>query len=75
MCGPYAIMKNHKYKVKIQTGQLKRGKAMKLIKSLFTQQANKSQTETAMIKNIPDNDMMNMLLNNCRVLAPGLTKM
>ena len=42
MCGPYSIMQTHKYKVKIQTGQLKRGKAMKLIKSLFTQQANKS---------------------------------
>jgi len=27
------------------------------------------------IKNIPDTDMTNMLVNNCRVLAPGLTKM
>jgi hypothetical protein len=48
---------------------------MKLIKSLFIAQANKSQNETGMIKNIPDTDMMNMLVNNCRVLAPGLTKM
>ncbi len=75
MCGPYSVMQNHKYKVKIQPGQLKRGKAMKLIKSLFTQQAGKNQTETAMIKNVPDTDMMNILINNCRVLAPGLTKM
>ena len=75
MCGPYSVMQSHKYKVKIQPGQLKRGKAMKLIKSLFIAQAGKSQTETTMIKNIPDTDMMNMLVNNCRVLAPGLTKM
>ena len=50
-------------------------KAMKLIKSLFVAQANKNQIETGMIKNIPDTDMTNMLINNCRVLAPGLTKM
>lgn len=35
MLAPYSVMQGHKYKVKIQTGQLKRGKAMKLIKSLF----------------------------------------
>ncbi len=48
---------------------------MKLIKSLFLAQANKNQWETQMIKGIPDTDMTNMLVNNCRVLAPGLTKM
>ncbi len=75
MCAPYSAISSYKYKVKIQPGTLKRGKAMKLIKSLFLAQANKNQFETTMIKNIPDTDMTNMLVNNCRVLAPGLTKM
>lgn len=50
---------------------------MKLIKSLFLGQSNQNKTnlETQMIKNIPDTEMTNMLVNNCRVLAPGLTKL
>ena len=75
MCAPYSAISTYKYKVKIQPGTLKRGKAMKLIKGLFLGQANKNQFETTLIKNIPDMDMTNMLVNNCRVLAPGLTKM
>ena len=27
-----------------------------------------------MVRNVPDPDMTNMLVNNVRVLAPGLTK-
>lgn len=75
MCAPYSAIQTYKYKVKIQPGTLKRGRAMKLIKSLFLAQANKNQWDTMSIKSIPDADMTNMLLNNCRVLAPGLTKM
>jgi len=37
MCAPYSAIQTYKYKVKIQPGTLKRGKAMKLIKSLFLQ--------------------------------------
>lgn len=35
MCAPYSAISTYKYKVKIQPGTLKRGRAMKLIKSLF----------------------------------------
>ena len=76
MCAPYSAIQTYKYKVKLQAGTLKRGKAQKLIKNLFAQQAQKSasQTETQMVRNVPDPDMTNMLINNVRVLAPGLTK-
>jgi len=75
MCGPYTAISSYKYKVKMQVGTLKRGKAQKLIKNLFQQQAQKTApSEAAMIRNIPDPDMTNMLINNVRVLAPGLTK-
>jgi hypothetical protein len=62
--------------VKLQAGTLKRGKAQKLIKNLFSQQAQKTATpnEAQMVRNVPDPDMTNMLINNVRVLAPGLTK-
>lgn len=42
MCAPYSAISSYKYKVKIQTGTLKRGKAQKLIKGLFLGQANKN---------------------------------
>ena len=38
-------------------------------------QANKNELEIQLLKNIPDTDMTNSLINNVRVLAPGLTKM
>lgn len=76
MCAPYSAISTYKYKVKLQAGTLKRGKAQKLIKNLFAQQAQKTATpvETNMVRNVPDMDMTNMLINNIRVLAPGLTK-
>jgi hypothetical protein len=39
MCAPYSAISTYKYKVKLQAGTLKRGKAQKLIKNLFQQQA------------------------------------
>lgn len=36
MCAPYTAIQTYKYKVKLQAGTLKRGKAQKLIKNLFT---------------------------------------
>lgn len=76
MCAPYSAISTYKYKVKLQQGTLKRGKAQKLIKNLFQQQATKtaSAQEAGMVRNLPDPDMTNMLINNVRVLAPGLTK-
>lgn len=76
MCAPYSAISTYKYKVKLQQGTLKRGKAQKLIKNLFQQQATKtaSASEAGMVRNLPDPDMTNMLINNVRVLAPGLTK-
>ena len=76
MCAPYSAIQTYKYKVKLQAGTLKRGKAQKLIKNLFAQQAAKTATpnESMMVRNIPDPEMTNTLINNVRVLAPGLTK-
>ena len=76
MCAPYSAIQTYKYKVKLQVGTHKRGKAQKLIKNLFVQQAQKSATphETQLVRNVPDPDMTNILINSVRVLAPGLTK-
>lgn len=62
--------------MKLQVGTHKRGKAQKMIKNLFVQQAQKTATphETQLVRNVPDPDMTNILINSVRVLAPGLTK-
>ena len=39
------------------------------------QQCAKNEVESQLIRAMPDTDMMNSLINNIRVLAPGLTKM
>ena len=75
MCAPYSTIATFKYKVKLQPGPMKRGKAQKLIKSLFLQQSNKNEQESMLLKSVPDTDMTNSLINNVRVLAPGLTQM
>lgn len=76
MCAPYSAIQTYKYKVKLQVGTHKRGKAQKLIKNLFVQQAMKTATphEQQLVRNVPDPDMTNMLINSVRVLAPGLQK-
>jgi len=45
MLAPYSTIQSNKYKVKIQPGTMKRGKAGKMIRSLFTQQNNKAEAE------------------------------
>lgn len=37
MCAPYSAISTYKYKVKLQAGTHKRGRAQKLIKNLFSQ--------------------------------------
>ena len=75
MCAPYSTVSQYKYKVKIQPGNLKRGKAVKMMRSLFLNQSGKNDTEASLIKGIPDPDMINVLINSIRIFAPGLTKM
>ena len=35
VCGPFSVFRNFKYKIKVQPGTLKRGKAYKVINELF----------------------------------------
>lgn len=74
MLAPYPTLNQFKYKVKVQPGTLKRGRAQKSIRSLFLQAGKASLHESNLIKGVSDQDMTMSLINNCRVLAPGLTK-
>lgn len=54
MSAPYSMMVNHKYKIKLQPGTLKRGKAKKIARDLFVGSAKGFENETFLIKSITD---------------------
>jgi uncharacterized protein YnzC (UPF0291/DUF896 family) len=75
MLAPYTTINTFKYKAKVTPGTLKRGRAQKTIRQLFLSQNGKSvQHEANLIKAVSDQDMTMTLINSCRVMAPGLTK-
>ena len=75
MLAPYSTINTNKYKAKVTPGTLKRGRAQKTIRQLFLSQNSKTQQhESNLIKAVSDNDMTMTLINSCRVMAPGLTK-
>jgi len=75
MLAPYTTITTNKYKAKVQPGTFKRGKAAKTVRGLFAAQAGKNfPYEANLIKSVHDNEMTMALVNNCRILAPGLTK-
>ena len=75
MLAPYSTINTNKYKAKVTPGTLKRGRAQKSIRQLFLSQSSKTFVyETNLIKAVSDQDMTMTLVNSCRVMAPGLTK-
>lgn len=75
MLAPYTTINTNKYKAKVTPGTLKRGRAQKSIRQLFLSQSSKTFVyETNLIKAVSDQDMTMTLVNSCRVMAPGLTK-
>lgn len=69
------MINNHKYKVKILPGTLKRGKARKLAQQIFSTIAKGSEVESALVRAIPDDEMLEVLPKGCQVLAAGLNKL
>lgn len=75
MLAPYSTINTNKYKVKVQPGTQKRGRAQKQVRALFVAQAGKQfPIELQQIKAVSDQDMTMTLINSCRVMAPGLQK-
>ena len=68
------MMNTHKYKVKINPGTLKRGRARKLVQEIFSKVAKGTEVESALIRGIPEDQFLNALPKGCQVLAAGLNK-
>ena len=69
------MMNNHKYKVKILPGTVKRGKARKLAQQMFSNIAKGNEVESTLLRAVPDDEMLEVLPKQCQVLAAGLNKL
>ena len=70
-CAPYSSLNDYKYKIKLLPGTGKRGKGGKAAQQYFLQQAL-TPIEKEMIRAIPDNDFLQVMLSDIKLNAPGL---
>lgn len=74
VCGPYNALVNYKYKVKLQPGSTKRGKACKLALNMFLHDRNIQQREKDLTKILKDADVSRNIPGKVKVSAPNINK-
>ncbi|PRP86190.1 nuclear export mediator factor Nemf-like [Planoprotostelium fungivorum] len=72
VCAPYSAMSNYKYKVKLQPGNVKRGKAGKTAVSVFSHMAGGTSLEKDLIKYVPETEITGQLMGSVKISTPGL---
>ena len=75
MWAPYSVINAHKYRVKILPGTAKRGKARKLAQEIFFSVSKGFEVEHALLKAIPEDQILEVLPKGWQVLAAGLNKL
>lgn len=75
MCAPYAATAAFKYRIKVQPGKLKKGKAAREAVAMLLRwsDANKSEREKELIRMLGDKEIVPPMLGNSRVSPPGPT--
>jgi len=66
VCAPYSAVSKNKFKVKLVPGNMKIGRTLKEIKSIFF--ANGNDYEKAAIRKVPDDDYHRVLISNIKLL-------
>ena len=75
VCGPYSALQQYKYKVKITPGTVKKGKAARSALELLIRGPEVTQRERELLKSIPEQEMINAIMGNCRLAMVGLQKL
>ncbi|KRX01107.1 hypothetical protein PPERSA_08208 [Pseudocohnilembus persalinus] len=77
VCAPYQTLQkmNCKFLVKLLPGTQKKGKASQEIIQYFSSLKETTPIEKKVMKCIPDQEMINQIIGNCKVNAAGLLKM
>lgn len=74
VCAPYSALTNYKYKIKLQPGNMKKGKILKSAIEIMVAQPDCTEKERELIKSLPDNVAILQVLGNCKIQAPGYLK-
>jgi predicted ribosome quality control (RQC) complex YloA/Tae2 family protein len=72
VCAPYESLSSYKYKVKLTPGSLKKGKASKLALGVFLKHGEATERERELIKAVPEVELIQAIISDCKVTAPGL---
>jgi hypothetical protein len=76
MVAPLSALLNFKYKIKFGPGETKKGKAWPMMREYFTSVKGVPAEQTALIKLVPENDVINLLPFNLKlVLGAGGTNL
>lgn len=74
MCAPYNAIKENKFKIKLVPGGLKKGKASRNILQYFLS-FDLQENEKAMLKAVPEQQLINAVIGNVKLAGAGLLKM
>lgn len=71
---PFTTLKNYKYRVKMLTGNTKRGKAFKNSIEIFLTVSGITPYQRELIKKITEVQIIHQVMGDCKLQAAGLTK-
>eukprot|EP00698_Gefionella_okellyi_P000468 TRINITY_DN10423_c0_g1_i1.p1 TRINITY_DN10423_c0_g1~~TRINITY_DN10423_c0_g1_i1.p1 ORF type:complete len:1065 (-),score=298.79 TRINITY_DN10423_c0_g1_i1:68-3262(-) len=73
VCAPYSALHSYKYKVKLTPGKQKKGKAVQASMAYFARSVDgATPREKDLMKQIPDNELMLVMMSNIAVSTPGM---
>lgn len=75
MCAPYNSLKDNRFKIKLVSGGLKKGKAARNILHYFINSNELTETEKPLLKTIPEQEIINSLIGNVKLAGAGLLKL
>jgi len=73
VCGPPQATLNYKHRIKIVPGSMKRGRASKTATEILVRANSTTEREKELIKYIIDNQLVQTMAGDVKLMAPGLS--
>jgi len=75
MCAPYSAVSNYRCKVKLLPGNLKKGKAVKLVTGIWLNSSELPDSIKELIRSMTESELLLSIMGNVSVAAAGVQKM
>ena len=75
VCGPYSAFSNYKFKVKLQPGPQKRGKAAQQARHIFSHAQDCREREKELMAAVPDPEVINAMASGVKLSVPGMKQL